>query len=162
MIQPGCCDICGIPLDAEYFDESGFVSKDEKNFPNIGERVVLASFEVQPQYCGVLQCFSQFVDTYARDNAEAPTPGFIWSIRRNGQPVAPYHNIQSVVNPWGYGSYGFQIRLDEHATVELSVYRQGRDNSCGDEIEVIGGRIMGRYWYNRLYGAEAPAAERAV
>lgn len=149
MVQNGCCDFCGIPLDAEYFDEAGFIDSEKLR---AGERAVLARFQVHPQYCGVLQCFSQFSDAYARDNSEARTPGLIWMILRNGQPVAPYHRIQSIVNPWGYGSYGFQIRLDENALVELVVHRDG----CIDEdIEVIGGRIMGRYWYNRAYGAEA-------
>lgn len=151
MIQGGKCDICGIPLDAEYFDESGFVANDR--LPRPGERAVLARFQIHPQYCGVLQCFSQFTDAYARDNSEARTPGLQWMILRNDQPVAPYHRIESIVNPWGYGSYGFQVRLDENAKVEFVV--QNRSFEFDDEIEVVGGRIMGRYWYNRAYGAEA-------
>ena len=149
MVQNGCCDICGIPLDAEYFDESGFVKIEKLR---TGERAVLARFQIHPQYCGVLQCFSQFSDAYARDNSEARTPGIIWMILRNGQPVAPYHRIEGIVNPWGYGSYGFQIRLDENALVELVVHNNGNTD---EDLEVIGGRIMGRYWYNRVYGAEA-------
>lgn len=149
MVQNGCCDICGIPLDAEYFDESGFVKSENLR---AGEQAVLARFQVHPQYCGVLQCFSQFSDAYARDNSEARTPGLTWMILRNGQPVAPYHRVQGIVNPWGYGSYGFQIRLDENALVELVVQHNG---NIDEDIEVIGGRIMGRYWYNRVYGAEA-------
>jgi len=149
MVQNGCCDICGIPLDAEYFDESGFIEC--KNL-RPGERAVLARFQVHPQYCGVLQCFSQFSDAYARDNSEARTPGLIWMILRNGQPVAPYHRLESIVNPWGYGSYGFQVRLDENALVEFVVNHNG---GIDEDIEVVGGRIMGRYWYNRIYGAES-------
>ena len=107
---------------------------------------------MHPQYCGVLQCFSQFTDAYARDNSEARTPGLAWMIVRNDQPVAPYHRIESIVNPWGYGSYGFQLRLDENAKIELVVHN--RSFEFHDDIETIGGRIMGRYWYNRAFGAE--------
>ncbi len=147
----GCCDICGIPLDAEYFDVSGFLRADK--LPRRGERAILASFQIHPQYCGVLQCFAQFTDLFAHDNSEVETPGLQWMLLRNGQPIFPYHNLESLVNPWGYSNYSFMIRLDENSRVEFAIYN--RDiNFVRQEIDNVGGRIMGRFWYNRIYGVE--------
>ena len=103
------CVICGIPLDAEYFDVSGFVGRglavdpfdtktdDVKDFdlqlpgslPGRGEQVVLASFQLHPQYCGALTYFSQYTDLYTQDNTNILTPGFEWIITQNGKPVFP-------------------------------------------------------------------------
>lgn len=147
----GCCDICGIPLDAEYFDVSGFLTGEE--LPRRGERAVMASFQIHPQYCGVIQCFSQFTDKFANDNSEVHTPGLQWILLRNGQPIFPYHNLESIVNPWGYGNYSFLIRLDENAKIEFVLHN--RDfNFETEEICKVGGRIIGRFWYNRVYGTE--------
>ena len=146
----GCCDICGIPVDAEHFDVSRILVGDGQ-LPRRGERVVLASFELHPQYCGVLTCFSQFTNAYALDNSRVLTPGLEWSIQRNGQPIFPYQKMESVLNPWGYGSYGFRIRLDQNARVEFVVNNRNFDWE-DHQVESIGGRLIGRYWYNAVYG----------
>lgn len=149
----GCCDICGIPLDAEYFDVSGFVSDGE--LPPPGERAVLASFQIHRQYCGVLQCFAQFTDEFAFDNSRVHTPGLEWILLRNGQPLFPYHRVESIVNPWGYGNYTFLIRLDESSKIEFVLDNKGWNFEDNDRlIKTVGGRIIGRFWYNRVYGAE--------
>ncbi len=147
----GCCDICGIPVDAEYFDESGFVSGDA--LPRPGERAVLASFQIHPQYCGVLQCFAQYTDLFAHDNAQVHTPGLEWILLRNGQPLFPYHRLESILNPWGFGNYSFLIRLDESSRVEFVLHNRSFDFQ-GQEVFKVGGRIMGRFWYNDIYGGE--------
>lgn len=148
----GCCDICGIPLDAEYFDVSGFATDSE--LPPPGERAVLASYKIHRQYCGVLQCFAQFTDEFAFDNSRVHTPGLEWILLRNGQPLFPYHRLESIVNPWGYGNYSFLIRLDEGSEVEFVIHNRSFD--FGERrIQKVGGRIIGRFWYNRVYGAEA-------
>ena len=153
--QAGPCDVCGIPIDAQYFDRSGFVRNDDASAPIVplGERAVLASFRMHPQYCGVIQCFSQYTDLFAADNTQVLTPGLEWMILRDGQPTAPYERLESIVNPWGYGSYSFGIRIDEGALVELAVHNRGfaPENEC-DQIRVLGGRIMGRFWYNPAFG----------
>ena len=46
----GLCPNCGLPRDYEHFDESGFA-----NPPEPGREVVLARFELRPQYCGLLE-----------------------------------------------------------------------------------------------------------
>ncbi|MFQ5627342.1 MAG: hypothetical protein ACE5I1_01170 [bacterium] len=147
----GCCDICGIPLDAEYFDVSGIL--EQTHLPVPGESTTIASFQIHPQYCGVLMCFSQFTDAYAENNSLVETPGLLWQILRNGQPLSPYHKIESILNPWGYNNYSFMIRLDENSKVEFVIKNRAFDYDV-NEVTKIGGRLVGRYWYNRAYGKE--------
>jgi hypothetical protein len=187
------CVICGIPLDAEYFDVSGFVGKaryiDKTRFeiddnlddpfdkdegfglpqpeglPPRGEQRVLASFQLHPQYCGVLTYFSQYTDLYARDNAQILTPGFEWMILQNGKPVFPYMRLEMIVNPWGYNCLPVLVRLDENARVEFVIRNRGiKDDDLKERplplpskpprypIRTFAGRIMGRYWYNDSFG----------
>ena len=140
----GACPMCGISLDSEYFDESGVVEA-----PNVGDAVVLARVELPPQYCGVLEFFSQFTDEHAGDPAKIATPGLLWAILINHRPLYPYLNFDRIVNPWGYGSFQVSIRLDENATVEFVVRRA---SNAAPNIQQVGGRIVGRYWYNAAYG----------
>jgi len=190
------CVICGIPLDAEYFDVSGFVGKaryiDKTRFeiddnlddpfdkdegfglpqpeglPPRGEQRVLASFQLHPQYCGVLTYFSQYTDLYARDNTQILTPGFEWIILQNGKPVFPYTRLDMIVNPWGYNCLPVLVRLDENARVEFVIRNRGiKDDDLKERppieknepplpprypIRAFAGRIMGRYWYNDSFG----------
>jgi hypothetical protein len=139
------CFNCGIPLDAKYFDESGVEA-----VPAFGRDVVLARFELSPQYCGVLEYFSQFTDLYAKDPSQIKTDGLEWVILSNRNPLYPYVKLDRIVNPWGYGSFPIAIRLDEGAMIEFVVRRRSA-NSSG--IGLVGGRILGRYWYNTAYGA---------
>jgi len=194
------CMICGIPLDAEYFDVSGFVGKarteiveiverenktkeavkvlvdpfeafgltSPEEIPLRGEQRVLASFQLHPQYCGVLTYFSQYTDLYARDNTQILTPGFEWIILQNGKPVFPYTRLDMIVNPWGYNCLPVLVRLDENARVEFVIRNRGiKDDDLKERppieknepplpprypIRAFAGRIMGRYWYNDSFG----------
>lgn len=137
------CANCSIPLDARHFDESGFNS-----VPAVGREVVLASFELKPQYCGVLECFSQFTDAFAKDNSQVDTTKQLqWLILANERPLYPYLDIEWILNPWGYGSFPFCVRLDEATTLQFVVRCLGTTT-----VQKIGGRIAGRYWYNPAYG----------
>jgi hypothetical protein len=170
------CMICGIPLDAEYFDVSGFVGKaltkdrddlferfpptQPEGLPPRGEQRVLASFQLHPQYCGVLTYFSQYTDLYARDNTQILTPGFEWIVLQNGKPVFPYTRLEMIVNPWGYNCLPILVRLDENARVEFVIRNRGiKDDALPGgpstpnyPISAFAGRIMGRYWYNDIFG----------
>jgi hypothetical protein len=162
------CRICGIPLDAEYFDVSGqaigelpanhpfskFTTQFTDTLPRRGERIVLTSFQLHPQYCGVLTYFSQFTDLYAEDNRQILTPGFEWSIVQNGKPVFPYTSLDRIVNPWGYNCLPIAVRLDENAKVEFVLSnRSVSDGALATyPIKAFAGRIMGRYWYNEIFG----------
>src|SRR5207247_9848978 len=104
--QTLCCNCC-IPLDAKYFDVSGVKDPPEQ----LGESVVLAEFELPPQYCGVLEYFSQFTNLCPKDPSKIETPGLEWLILANGQPLFPYLPMELIVNPWGFGSFDVAIRL---------------------------------------------------
>lgn len=141
------CLTCGIPLDSEYFDKS-----DLSPAPDLGAQVLLASVELPPQYCGVLQYFSQYTDSQARKPELIATPGLLWTILSNGRPLYPYLAFERILNPWGYGSFQTGIRLEDGATLEFVVRRVSADPTPGDPIRQVGGRLVGRYWYNDAYG----------
>jgi hypothetical protein len=143
------CPNCGLPRDYEHFDESGFAEK-----PLLGREVLLARFQLPPQYCGLLENFSQFTDLLGRDVPQVETPGLQWIISVNKRPLYPYVLLEHVVNPWGYGGFGVSIRLDENATIEFVV----RNTGDVSEIGRVGGRIVGRFWYNPIYGDATPHA----
>jgi hypothetical protein len=135
------CAVCGIPLDSQVFDESGFAA------PEAGRTHRLARFELPPQYCGILEYFAQFTDVQARDPAEVETPGLDWSILVNGRPLYPYLSFNRILNPWGFGSFQTAIRLSDNIALEMVVRQTGASN-----VTRIGGRIVGRYWYNSEVG----------
>lgn len=136
------CTACGIPVEAQYFDESGIA-----NLPGPGESVVLAHFDLHPQYRGVLNYFVQFTDLFGKDNSQIETPGLEWLLLINNRPLFPYLKLDRILNPWGCSSFPIAIRLDENAKVEFVVRNVG-----GSAITKVGGRIMGRYWFNADYG----------
>lgn len=139
------CVNCGVPLDSQHFDESGFAAA-----PRPGERVVLARFALPPQYCGVLEYFAQFTDLFARTPAVVETPDLEWLLAVNGRPLYPYVGFSAILNPWGFGSFPIHIRLEEGAILEFAVRGLAASGSPG--VNRVGGRILGRYWYNPVYG----------
>jgi len=141
------CTSCGIPLDSQYFDDSSV-----QKVPEPGEELVLARFELPTQYCGMLEYFSQFTDAYGTNNANVATPEIEWQLLVNNHALFPYINLRRIVNPWGYGSYAVNIRLEENSTLELVARRVTNDGtlptSAGGAINLVGGRIAGRFWFN--------------
>jgi hypothetical protein len=158
LVEP-VCQICGIPADAGYFDSSSIALAPKAR----GEEVVLAKYELHRSYCGVLQYFAQFTELYARDPAEVETPGLEWQIRCNGQPRDPYLTFDRIINPWGLSGFPIQLRLEEGCLVELVVRYVGTAEPIGPgeesfesgTVQKVGGRLLGRYWYNTLYGGRA-------
>jgi hypothetical protein len=144
-VPGGLCLDCGTPLDAKPFDASGF-----DDAPTPGREVVLARFELAPQYCGVLDYFSQFTDTHAANRVNVETPGLQWLLMINRRPMDPYLDLEHIVNPWGYGSFKVGMRLDEASTIELVVRCITPQPALA--VATVGGRIAGRYWYNVAYG----------
>jgi hypothetical protein len=141
------CARCGLALDSRYFDESSIAA-----MPPPGREVALARFELPPQYCGVLEYFSQFTDVLAGNPSAIETPGVDWAILSNGRPLAPYLRFDRILNPWGYGSFQVAVRLDSSATIELVVRNRSHPSSGGTAINRVGGRIVGRYWYEATRG----------
>ena len=145
----GLCAACGIPLDSLHFDESSVVAAPT----SIGDEIVLARFELPAQYCGVLTHFSQFSDAFGDSFANIQTPTIEWKLLVNKNALFPYINLRHIINPWGYGSYPVNIRVDEDSTIELVARRVTPIGALPiPTIEVIGGRIAGRFWYNASYG----------
>ena len=134
------CATCGTPVDSEYFDESGFAPP-----PAPGQELLLARFDLRHQYCGVLECFSQFTDEFARDPSAVETPGLEWALLVNRRPLHPYVSLQTIVNPWGF-SFSIRLRLPEAAKLALAVRNVGAP--ANSKIRKLGGRIAGRYWFN--------------
>jgi hypothetical protein len=139
------CHVCGVPADAGFFDESSVADP-----PRRGEETVLARYALHRNYCGVLLYFAQFTDRFARDPVEVLTPGYQWQIRCDGQPRDPYLTFDRIINPWGLSGFPLALRLDAGSIVEFVVRRTG--NNPDTALEKIGGRILGRYWYNAAYG----------
>lgn len=148
-LRPAAALDCGIPLDSQYFDDARIV-----DVPAVGASEIVARVELPAQYCGVLEYFSQFTDLFGRDPSAVETPGLRWQILANRQPLYPYHQLELILNPWGNGSFQFGIRLPEGAVVEMVVRRIAKEEP---EIERVGGRLMGRYWYSSAYGNVAAA-----
>ena len=143
VVRAADCPMCGIPLDSQYFDDSKVAPA-----PGVGQQVVLARFELPTQYCGVLRFFAQFTDAHAKDPSQIATPGLQWLILVNKRPLYPYVSFEHIVNPWGNGSFEVSLRLDESAMVEFVVRRLNDDA----DVTQVGGRLMGRYGYNPIYG----------
>jgi hypothetical protein len=143
------CHICGIPSDAGFFDES-----DIKGAPEPGKEVVLARYALHRNYCGMLLYFAQFTDKYAEKQTNVETPGYHWQIRCNGQPRDPYLTFDHIINPWGLSGFPINLRLEEGCLVEFVIRNVDVPVGVGDprELTRVGGRILGRYWYNTVYG----------
>jgi hypothetical protein len=145
----GLCVNCGIPIDSQRFDESRIAT-----VPQVGDEIVLASFDIPAQYCGSLEHVSQFTDLNMRRPDQVDTPGLEWTLRANGRALLPFSRLTHILNPWGFGSFRMDLRLDEGVHLELIVHRTAERTSRQPPLRVnaVGGRIVGRYWYNRGFG----------
>jgi hypothetical protein len=139
------CHICGVPADAGFFDESTVTDP-----PPPGGEIVLARYTLHRNHCGLLMYFAQFTDRFARDPGEVLTPGYRWQIRCNGQPRDPYLTFDRIINPWGLSGFPVSLRLEEGSVIEFAVRRGGDDQ--GRTVGKIGGRILGRHWYDTRFG----------
>ena len=143
------CQVCGIPADANYFDVA-----DIKPAPQPGQEVELARYELHPQYCGALLHFAQYAEPEEAQNKEVfKTPGYEWAILCNNQPRAPYLPTSLILNPWGQNAFPIRLRLEEGCAVRFVVRKVP---PLPDDTEItlsqVGGRLVGRYWYNTIYG----------
>jgi hypothetical protein len=144
----GQCDVCGTPLDAGPFDSSSVVLA-----PSPGEEIVLARYTLQPTHCGILRYFAQFTDRHAKDPTKIRTPGYQWQLRSNTQPLDPYLTFDHIINPWGLATFPVEISLGEGATIEFVIRNTGNIGSGHvDALTEVGGRIVGKHWYNTRFG----------
>lgn len=140
------CHICGVPLDAGYFDVASI-----KDAPPLGDEVEVARYELHPQYCGTLLYFAQFAEEQGLTRQViSHTPGYEWIILGNNQPRAPYLPTSLILNPWGHNAFPIHLRLEEGCTVRFVVRRVAP--AVAVELSQVGGRLLGRSWYNTIYG----------
>lgn len=140
------CQVCGIPVDAGYFDVASI-----KTAPEVGQEVELAHYELHPQYCGTLLYFMQYAEeSGTKKQVISNTPGYEWLILCNHQPQAPYLPTSLVLNPWAYHAPPIQLRLEEGCTLRFVVRRVAA--TVAVELSQVGGRLLGRSWYNTIYG----------
>ena len=138
------CQICRVPLDAGYFDVASI-----KDAPKeVGKEVEVARYELNPQYCGTLLYFTQYAEDSSGRQVISHTPGYEWIIFCNNQPRAPYLPTKQILNPWGYYALPIHLRLEEGCTVRLVVRKVGETRG----LSQVGGRLLGRSWYNTIYG----------
>jgi hypothetical protein len=144
------CQVCRVPADANYFDVAGI-----KPAPGPGEEVELARYELHPQYCGALLFFAQLAEPARAQRAEPfRTPGYQWMILCNDQPRDPYLPTELILNPWGQNAFPVHLRLEEGCVVRFVVRGVAPPPTA---LRNVGGRLVGRYWYNAAYGG-APHA----
>lgn len=139
------CQICRVPLDAGYFD----VASIKKAPQNVGDEVEVARYELHPQYCGTLLYFMQYAEESGKQ-VISHTPGYEWLILCNNQPRAPYLPTDLILNPWGTNTPPIHLRLEEGCTVRFVVRRVAAAGTV--EMSKVGGRLLGRTWYNTIYG----------
>jgi hypothetical protein len=140
------CQICGVPLDAGYFDVATI-----KAAPLVGEEIEVARYELNPQYCGTMLYFMQYAEEIrTKRQVLSNTPGYEWVILCNNQPRAPYFPTDLIRNPWGYNALPIHLRLEEGCTLRFVVRR--RAATVSQELSQVGGRLLGRTWYNTQYG----------
>jgi hypothetical protein len=149
-VTPALCTACGVPFDAQYFDRSSV-----KPVPRAGETIELARVDLPPQYCGVLEYFAQFTDEYALDNSQIETPGVEWLILADGSPLSPYLSFDRIINPWGEGAFPVAVRLPEGATIKFIARGVSNNSPNPSQITRVGGRLLGRFWYNATFGDAA-------
>lgn len=143
------CHICGVPLDAGYFDVA-----DIKPAPQAGQEVEVARYELHSQYCGTLLYFAQYAEQVTPpqlpQQVTSKTPGYEWIILCNNQPRAPYLPTNLILNPWGYNALPIHLRLEEGCMLRFVVRRVAPTVRL--ELSQVGGRLLGRSWYNTSYG----------
>ncbi|MBL8986371.1 MAG: hypothetical protein JNJ80_08875 [Gemmatimonadetes bacterium] len=140
------CQVCGVPADAHVFDRSWVGAPPERP----GEEVVLVRFELHRNYCGQLLYFAQYTDRYAADPRQVRTDGYQWVIRNPaGLPLLA---VDHIVNPWGMSGFPLDVRLEEGASLEFVLRNVGAPVGGPGRLGLVGGRLVGRSWYNAMYG----------
>ena len=165
------CPTCGIPLDAGVFDDSRIAhiqtpgdpagsGADEVPLP-AGESIELARFELRPEHCGVLLSFAQFTDRYAADPRNVLTPGYQWTILADDHPIAPWLTFDHIINPWGIAGFPLAQRLSTDSTIRFVIRNVNVDPADSLRwLRRIGGRIVGRYWFDHEHGGPQALSTR--
>jgi hypothetical protein len=145
------CHICGIPADASYFDVA-----DIKPAPAPGTEVELARYALHAQYCGTLLYFAQFADPVElQDRDIFKTPGYEWLILCNNQPLHPYTPTSLILNPWAANAFAVELRLQPGCVLRFVVKKVNQSAEPEVPLSRVGGRLVGRYWFNTYSGGRS-------
>jgi len=139
------CQVCRVPMDAGYFDVASIKDAPKK----VGDEVELARYDLNSQYCGTLLYFMQYAEESGKQ-VISHTPGYQWVILCNNQPRAPYLPTELILNPWGANALRIELRLEEGCRLRFIVRRVAA--TVSPELSQVGGRLLGRSWYNTIYG----------
>jgi hypothetical protein len=152
------CLNCGIPIDAGIFDDSAIINittpgEASPGRPQAsllpGEALELARFDLSPEHCGVLLSFAQYTDQYATSVKNVLTPGYLWEIRYDDQPLAPWLRFDRVINPWGLAGFPMAVRLQPESRLRLMIHNQNVPPTDAQHwLRQVGGRLVGRYWFD--------------
>ena len=148
------CQICGVPMDAGYFDVAGIQDAPGFGINLTKIEVEVARRELNPQYCGTMLYFMQYAEELGtKRQVLSKTPGYEWLILCNNQPRAPYLPTNLILNPWGCNALPIHLRLEEGCTLRF-VVRKVTPVAGETEVKLsqVGGRLLGRTWYNTMYG----------
>ena len=151
------CASCGIPIDAGIFDESSILNiitegEAEPEFSKAslapGESLELARFKLSPEHCGTLLAFAQYTDRYAISASNVLTPGYVWEISCDDQPLAPWLRFDRIINAWGLTGFPLAVRLPPESTLRFVIRNEGVDPVDANWLRQVGGRAVGRYWFD--------------
>ena len=125
------CPNCGLPRDYEHFDESGFADKTRAARPRGGAGALriagrntagCSKISRSSPTCSGARHLAISSGAISPKSRRPACNGSSWST--DGRSI-PTLRLEHIVNPWGYGSFGVAIRLDENATVEFVVRNTG-------------------------------------
>ena len=159
------CASCGIPIDAGIFDDSSIINIITAGVPEVdsprtslapGESVELARYELNPEHCGTLLAFAQYTDRYAANPGNVLTPGYIWEICCDDQPLAPWLRFDRIINPWGLTGFPLTVRLPHECTLRFIVRNQAVRPEDTHWLRQVGGRLVGRYWFDQEHAGRRP------
>ncbi len=159
------CAACGIPIDAGIFDDSSIINIITEAEPDPGppkanlgpgESLELARFELGPEHCGTLLAFAQYTDRHAASVGNILTPGYIWEISCDDQPLDPWLRFDRIINPWGLAGFPLAVRLPRETTLRLIIRNQTVEPAGENWLRQVGGRLVGRYWFDDEHAGRRP------
>ena len=154
------CNICGAPLDADYFDVVQLSACACERRPGSRAGAPRAAFAVLRR-AALFRPVRRAGRTDSRQ-VLSETPGYEWVILCNNQPRAPYLPTSLILSAWGLNAFPVNLRLEEGCVVRF-VVRQGHASARRRRsitLSQVGGRLMGRSWYNAELRRRARAPVR--
>ena len=89
--------------------------------------------------------------TTQASDLEYPRLRMVHPLQQPAAGTLPPHSL--ILNPWGYNALPIHLRLEEGCTLRF-VVRKVTPAAGETEVKLsqVGGRLLGRTWYNTIYG----------